>query len=143
MEHVGDAGADRVEGLERAHERAGREHFDPDATAAGSPIVCARRTALAWRPGSPCGPVGHHLELAQPLRERREPESSAATPAAAIPAPARRSRRLMADPPQIRRRARRPVRSGRGRMAIIDPRPCAANGFGFKLDRSNRRGSGP
>src|SRR5262245_2484986 len=38
--HVGDASRDRVEGLERANERAGREHLDGDAAIAcdGNPL---------------------------------------------------------------------------------------------------------
>jgi hypothetical protein len=70
MIHISDPGSHRVEGLERAHQRAGRENFDFDA-ASGRGADCLREAHRA-RMKARCTfrPVGHQLELAQAPRDR-------------------------------------------------------------------------
>jgi hypothetical protein len=59
MIHVGDAGTHRVEGFERSDKSTGRKNLDFDAPNRAG--LLARRTF---------GPVGHHLQLSDPLRDR-------------------------------------------------------------------------
>ena len=68
MIHVGDTGADRVEGFERTHEGASRKHLDAD-TIAGH---LADRSRQADRAGLQArhrlGPVGRHRTAARIAR---------------------------------------------------------------------------
>src|SRR5262249_31953106 len=73
--HVGHAGADRIEGLERTDELTGRKDFDINAPGAGVSNALREpdRTSLQTRHVS--GPVGHHSELATALCDRRRRET--------------------------------------------------------------------
>jgi hypothetical protein len=66
--HVGETGADRVEAFERTNERTGRKNFDFDASA-GRSADGLRETNRAGVMACIFGPVGHHLELAEALRD--------------------------------------------------------------------------
>jgi hypothetical protein len=70
MVHVSDTGPYRVKGLERAHQRAGRKNLDFDAFSRRGTdrLRKANRTGVkTWRT---VGPVGHHLQLPNSLRNR-------------------------------------------------------------------------
>jgi len=77
--HISDAGPDRVEGLERANERAGREYLDVDAAIARGADPLRQTSRAGLKPRRACGPVGHHLQLADALgdRGRREAQGCA------------------------------------------------------------------
>ena len=95
MVHVGDAGPYRIEGLERPHQRAGRKHLDLDAPAGGG--------ADGLRKADRAGVQARHVSgQSVTIFSCRFPCAIAGAgkltvaPAANDPAPARRSRRLMA-----------------------------------------------
>src|SRR5262245_2318124 len=72
--HISDTGPDRVEGFERANERAHREHLNANATIArgGDPLRQTLRAGL--KPRRPRGPLGHHLQLSESLSDGRRGE---------------------------------------------------------------------
>jgi hypothetical protein len=73
--HVGDTGFYRVEGLERAHERPGWKNLDFDA-ATGRGADRLRQTNRARvKARRSFGPVGHHLQLSDTLRNRGRREA--------------------------------------------------------------------
>jgi hypothetical protein len=70
MEHVGHAGAYGIEGFERTHQRADRKDLDFD-TAGGRNADRLREADCAGvKAGRTFGPVGHHLQLSNSLRDR-------------------------------------------------------------------------
>ena len=73
--HVGDAGPDRVEGLERAHQRAGRKNLDLDAAAGRGADRLRETDRAAVKARRTLGPVGHHLQLSDSLRDRGRREA--------------------------------------------------------------------
>jgi hypothetical protein len=68
MIHVSDAGAHRIKGFERAHERPGQKNLYLD-TPCGRSLDRLCETNCAWvKAGQTFGPVGHHLQLPCSLR---------------------------------------------------------------------------
>ena len=61
MIHVGDTGADRVEGLERAHERAGGKNLDLDASTGRGTDRLRETNGAGLKARQTFGPVRHHL----------------------------------------------------------------------------------
>ena len=83
MVHVSDAGPDRVEGLERAHKRAGRKYLDLDAAAGRGADRLGEANCAGVKARRALGPVGHHLQLPDSLRNRGRREASQLAPAGA------------------------------------------------------------
>src|SRR6516164_1877377 len=88
MIHISNAGPHRIEGLEWAHERAAWEHLDVDASPGRGPDSLCQASRTRVKPWRPCGPIGHHLQLSQPLSNR------GCETVATDPAPIKTSRRL-------------------------------------------------
>jgi hypothetical protein len=70
MEHVGDAGAYCIEGFEWTHQRAGRKDLDFDAAGCRNTDRLRQTHGVGVEARRVCGPVGHHLQLPNSLRDR-------------------------------------------------------------------------
>jgi hypothetical protein len=79
MIHVGHAGTYRVEGFERAHERAGRKHLDLDAPAGRDADRLREPNRVGVKARRPLGPIRHHLQLSDSLRDRGRRETQGDT----------------------------------------------------------------
>jgi hypothetical protein len=79
MEHIGDARADGIEGFERTHQRAGRKDFDLDAAGGRNADHLRQTHRVGVEARRVCGPVGHHLQLPNSLRDsgRRKAQAGA------------------------------------------------------------------
>jgi hypothetical protein len=98
--HVGDASGYCVKCFECAHERTGRKNLDFNASSCRGTnrLRKANRTGVkTWRT---VGPVGHHLQLPNSLRNRGAGKLKV-VPAANDPTLAKISRRLIRFPRPI------------------------------------------
>ena len=68
MVHVSDAGPNRVEGLERAHQRAGRKNLDLDVIGRGGNRL-GETDGAGLQARHIFRPVGYHLQLSKSLRD--------------------------------------------------------------------------
>ena len=74
MIHVGDTSPDRVERFERANERTGRKYLDLDASPGRVADRLCEANCAGVKARHVLGPIGHHLQLSDSLRDggRRE-----------------------------------------------------------------------